>query len=148
MTFSTPENLKLKNVKGFARERLHSAPDRLRKSKNENIDIRVREKILLETRQLSDLRLNQIQMDPTDEYTFDFAENPLGNFKCHICTKRFHHQEAIEAHYLIHSTTNLNEDPIDQVKCDICSKLCSSKLKLRVHKNKRHPKKSEVLALI
>ena len=140
MTFSTPENLKLKNVKGFGRERLNSAPDRLRKSKEENVDIRSREKILLETRQLSDLRINKLYDDEI-HFAQDVTNRPditKGRFKCHICTKRFHHSQALEAHYFVHSTTDLNEEP-KETKCKICGKNCSSKIKLRIHQNKRHP---------
>ena len=150
--FSTPENHKISKTPGFARERLNSAPDRLRKSKKEDQSLFNREKILLETRNLSDLRLNRVtEEDFGDDDVFgdhdhDKCLESSRKFKCSICTKKFHHLNALEAHYLVHSMQNVHIEE-DIPKCNICGKVYSSKMKLRLHQNKRHPIDSEILGV-
>ena len=134
MQFSTPENLKIKNQRHFNRERLNSAPDRLAKNRSELENEANLHRLRVETRQMSDLRLNMKNQT--------IIECDIPQFKCQVCTKRFHHEEALEAHFLIHSQENLS---IHQ--CEVCHKVCSSKLKLRMHQNKRHPTNSEMLAV-
>ena len=132
--FSTPEHLKIKNIRNFNRERLNSAPDRLAKTKHELESEANLRRLRVETRQMSDLRLN-MKSETVQEET-------VPQYKCQVCTKRFHHEDALEAHFLIHSQENL---AIHQ--CQVCQKICSSKLKLRMHQNKRHPTKTEMLAV-
>ena len=150
--FSTPESHKISKTPGFARERLNSAPDRLRKSKKEDQLLFNREKLLLETRNLSDLRLNRISEDLDDDDVFHETHHDERNlessrkFKCSVCTKKFHHLNALEAHYLVHSMQNVNIEE-DIPKCNICGKVYSSKMKLRLHQNKRHPVDTEILGV-
>ena len=151
--FSTPESHKISKTPGFARERLNSAPDRLRKSKKEDQLLFNREKILLETRNLSDLRLNRVaEEDFDDDDVFHETHHDERNlessrkFKCSVCTKKFHHLNALEAHYLVHSMQNVHIEE-DIPKCNICGKVYSSKMKLRLHQNKRHPVDTEILGV-
>ena len=133
--FQTPENQKIK----FNRERLYSAPSRLAKSKNELEKEANLHRLRVETRQMSDLRLN---MKHTKKEVELECESIVPRFKCQVCTKRFHHEEALEAHFLIHS-----QDDLSIHQCPVCHKICSSKLKLRMHQNKRHPTSNEMLGV-
>ena len=136
--FQTPENQKIKNAKNFNRERLYSAPDRLHKSKNELEKEANLHRLRIETRQMSDLRLNMKHVKTSEIFECEIVPR----FKCQVCTKRFHHEDALEAHFLIHSQEDLS---IHQ--CPVCHKVCSSKLKLRLHQNKRHPTNNEMLGV-
>ena len=135
--FKTPESQKIKNAAHFKnRERLYSAPDRLHKSKNELEKEANLHRLRIETRQMSDLRLNMKNVHE------EVDSEIVPRFKCQVCTKRFHHEDALEAHFLIHSQEDLS---IHQ--CPVCHKVCSSKLKLRLHQNKRHPTNNEMLGV-
>ena len=159
MEKSTPQNFS----KRPQRERLFSAPERLQKSKLEKREEKMKKMTLLTTRQHSDGKLNQISEENFFE-DLDAVEvlKKSKNFnaekyKCQICSKKFFHRNALDAHFLVHSMENINitvESPISSPisspvseKCSLCKKKFSSKSSLKLHKNKFHAKSANFTVL-
>lgn len=165
MEKSTPQNIS----KRPQRERLFSAPERLQKSKNEKREENFKKMTLLKTRQRSDGKLDKISeenhFEDLDEMEILKKSKNFNaeKYKCQICSKKFFHRNALDAHFLVHSMENINitvtsplslksqkispiSSPVSE-KCSICKKKFSSKSSLKIHKNKFHAESANFTVL-
>ena len=130
--YTTPDN----KIRMPARQRLYSAPERMEKSKKEKYEEKVKKHHAIMTRKYSEIKLNE-----EDDYHFEnldefkILENHTAKHECHICDKKFYHKKALEAHKLVHSTSDLF---IPSEKCELCKRKFDSKLKLKLHNKKHH----------
>ena len=88
------------------------------------------------------------------------SDSDEGQFKCRICTKRFHHWTSLHTHELIHTDKSCRKSHQKRrliyqssglpgrLSCPDCGKLYASKMKLRVHQRRRHHQKVKLLLYI
>lgn len=120
------------------RERLYSAPERMQKTTAEYVEEKMKKMTLLATRRHSEAKLNCYEdefFDELDEYEVLKKNLETEKYKCKSCDKKFFHRNALEAHQMVHSSSNLFT-PVE--KCNLCSRKFSSRIKLKIHKNKHH----------
>ena len=129
------------------RNRLSSAPARIENTEDEKNLQKSTEVMKHALYKRSEICLHSYE----DEFFKDFEargiRTPIESekYKCKICEKKFFHLNALKAHQMVHSTTEVFTPTL---KCTDCNKKFSSKLKLTLHNDQHHSQGTKVLAVL
>ena len=130
------------------RNRLYSAPARVETNENEH-KLENSTKLLKNlTHKRSEQCLNSEEKNYFAEFEHLGLKTPIESekYKCKTCDKKFFHLNALKAHEMVHSTTEVYSPPA--IKCFNCNKKFSSKLKLTIHSDKFHSEGTRILAVL